>query len=136
MANHHGPEVLSFWLSRTLGHWRLRLRERRASTLNSVRNELSAEIPLGEQPIVSSAQDSEIVDRLPAAARPRFFVVDLHEFTRRAALPVAPDERASQAVPRDDLPHRVVSGVPATNSVNPPRFSRLALSSSSLRSPC
>jgi hypothetical protein len=57
--------------------------------LDSVRNELSAEIPLGQQSIVRSAQDPEIVDRLPAAARPRVFVVDLNELARRAALPVA-----------------------------------------------
>jgi hypothetical protein len=71
---------------------------------------------------VSGAQDSEIVDRLAAAARPRIFVVDLNEFTRRAALPVAPDERAPQAVSRDDLAHRVVRGVLANHSVKGTAF--------------
>jgi hypothetical protein len=52
--------------------------------LNSARNELSAEILFGEQPNVRGAQDAQIVERLAAAARPGFFVVDLNEFARRA----------------------------------------------------
>jgi hypothetical protein len=94
----------------------------RASTLNSALDQLSAEIPLGEQPVVRGAQDAEIVDRFATAARPRIVVVDLNELARRAALPVAAHERAPQTVSRDDLPHRVVRNVPAGYSLKSPAF--------------
>jgi hypothetical protein len=83
---------------------RLSLRERRASTLNSVRNDLSAEIAFGEQSMMSGAQDAEIVDRLAATARPRILVMDLNELAGCAALPIAAYERAPQTVSRDELP--------------------------------
>jgi hypothetical protein len=47
---------------------------------------------------VCPTEHAEILDCLATPARPRFFVVDLSELSRRAALPVTAHERASQPV--------------------------------------
>jgi hypothetical protein len=98
-------------------------------------DELSAELPLREQSIVSRTEDVKIVDGLAAPARPRLFVVDLSEPRRGAALPVATHERAAQPASRRDLPLYVVGDVLANASLKSPAFqaSRLRTSATTGR---
>jgi hypothetical protein len=72
---------------------------------NPLGDEPSAELSLSEQSIVSRTEDAEIVGRLAAPARPRFFVVELSELACSAALSVAAHERAAQPIPRRDDAH-------------------------------
>ena len=87
--------------------------------LNAIRNELPAEVPLGKETIVCRAEDSKLLGRLAATARPRLFVMDLREPGRAATLSTAPDERATQAIPCRDLPLRAVRDVAAAGSARP-----------------
>jgi hypothetical protein len=72
---------------------------------NPLGDEPSAELSLSEQSIVSRTEDAEIVGRLAAPARPRFFVVELSGLACSAALSVAAHERAAQPIPRRDDAH-------------------------------
>jgi hypothetical protein len=80
-----------------------------------------SEFAFGEELVVRSAQDSQILERVGAALCPCNLVIEFEKGRRAATFPVGRDVTTAKAIASDNLPSHFVRDV-ASFSVSSPVF--------------
>ncbi len=95
-----------------------------ASALNRLRYPLGPKLALGEQAVVRSTHQAQILGRIGAAQRPSLLVMKLQESAPFTAPPIFADERTAISITRDDRASHFVSQMGALWPAGAHRFRR------------